>query len=72
MKIKTMYTCEVCGTDYKEQCRAEQCEKSHRVDIEIARADYLPIGYDNSLKGFPVRILMKAKDGTSMLYKRCE
>lgn len=63
----------------KNSAEQNSAKRATGVDIEIARADYLPIGYDsslkgydNSLKGFPVRILMKAKDGTSMLYKRCE
>lgn len=57
MKIKTMYTCEVCGTNYEDKNKAEGCEKTHKVGLEIERADYLPYNSrDNDFKGFPLRI----------------
>ena len=37
MKIKTMYTCEVCGTNYEDKNKAKGCEKTHKVGLEIER-----------------------------------
>ena len=71
MKIKTMCTCEVCGTNYEDKNKAEGCENSHKVGLEIERADYLPYNSrDNDFKGFPLRIWLRAKDGTCAVYKR--
>jgi len=70
VKIKTMYTCEVCGTNYEDKNRAEGCEKSHKI-VEIEKAEYLPYtSRDNDFKGFPLRIWVRAKDGTCAVYKR--
>ena len=71
MKIKTMYTCEVCGTNYEDKNKARGCEKTNKVGLEIERADYLPYNSrDNDFKGFPLRIWVRAKDGTCAVYKR--
>lgn len=70
MKIKTMYTCEVCDTNYEDKNKAELCEKTHKV-VEIERAEYLPYNScNNDLKGFPLRIWVRAKDGTCAVYKK--
>ena len=42
MKIKTMYTCELCGTSYSDKSRAEKCEKTHKTGLKIVGAGYLP------------------------------
>ena len=71
MKIKTMYTCEVCGTNYEDKNTAEACETTHKLPLETETADYLPQNTrDNDFKGFPLRIWVRAKDGTCAVYKR--
>ena len=51
MKIKTVYTCELCGTSYNDKNRAEQCEKTHKTGLKIVGAGYLP--HEHNAKGFP-------------------
>nr|DAY18884.1 MAG TPA: C2H2 type zinc-finger protein [Caudoviricetes sp.] len=68
MKIKTIYTCELCGTSYSDKGRAEQCEKTHKTGLKIARAGYLP--YEHNAKGFPNWILVRSKDGEEVKYRR--
>lgn len=68
MKIKTMYTCELCGTSYSDKSRAEQCEKMHKTGLKIVGAGYLPHEYN--AKGFPSWILVRSKDGEEVKYRR--
>ena len=35
MKTKTLYTCEVCHTDYADKDKAKRCERSHIKPKEI-------------------------------------
>lgn len=70
MKIKTMYTCELCGTSYSDKSRVERsnAKKTHKTGLKIVKAGYLPHEYN--AKGFPNWILVRAKDGEEAKYKR--
>ena len=35
MKARTMYTCEICHTDYADKENAQKCEKSHVKPMSI-------------------------------------
>lgn len=35
MKEKTLYTCEICHTDYARKIDAEKCEANHKKKLKI-------------------------------------
>ena len=37
------YICEICGTEYNNKSKAENCEKRHCKPIEIVKCRYLSI-----------------------------
>lgn len=67
MKNLTLYVCEICGTQYKDKIRCEQCEKGHRTDLIITGTRYLPYPQDKT--GIPVTIDVTA-GGEVFRYKR--
>lgn len=62
------YICEICGTEYNNKSKAENCEKRHCKPIEIVKCRYLSI--DNNMKGYPIEITVKMADGIEQKYKR--
>lgn len=68
MKEKTLYTCEYCHTDYADKQTAIECEKVHVLDFEIFEKVYKPKSIERS--GFPIKIVIKAKDGRTAQYER--
>lgn len=42
MKQKTLYTCEVCHTDYNDPDKATECEGSHSLPESVASCKFLP------------------------------
>ena len=68
MKIKTVYTCELCGTSYSDKNKAEECEKTHKTGLKIVKSGYLP--YEHNAKGFPSWILVMSKAGEEAKYRR--
>lgn len=62
------YICEICGTEYNDKSKAQNCEKGHCKPIEIVKSRYLSI--DNNMKGYPIEIIVKMADGTEQKYKR--
>lgn len=69
MKIQTMYTCELCGTNYSDKSMAEQCEKTHKTGLKIVWSKYLPRDKSNA-KGFPEWVILQAEDGEEVKYRR--
>lgn len=62
MKTRTLYTCEICHTDYANKEKAKDCEKGHKLlanSNEIV-CDYKPIGQIPD--GAPVKIRVKFGD----------
>lgn len=72
MKTKTLYTCEICHTDYADKKAAETCEKSHKTKLEIISARYLAVKVPimSGKDGFPVTITVKGENGETVTYKR--
>lgn len=68
MKEVKHYICEICGTEYSDKAKCQQCEKTHCQPKEIVKSKY--IGYINNQKGYPVSITVKMSDGTEQVYKR--
>ena len=62
------YICEICGTEYKDKKKAQDCEKHHCKAVTIKKARYT--SFDNNKKGYPVSIDIEMADGTVVTYKR--
>lgn len=68
MKEIKHYICEICGTEYNDKKRCNNCELGHVRPVEICQARYIAIS-DNA-KGYPLSISIKMEDGKIVIYKR--
>ena len=67
MKEVKHYICEICGTEYNDRAKAQNCEEGHCKPTEIVKGRYLSI--DQNIKGYPINITVKMADGTTQRYK---
>ena len=67
MKKIELYVCDVCGTQYKEKIKCQDCEKSHVRPLQISGLKYMPKECNG---GYPVHITVKMEDGKIVTYKR--
>lgn len=67
MKKIDLYQCEICGTQYKEKWKCQDCEKSHIKPVQITGTKYMP---KNCNGEYPIHITVKMADGKSITYKR--
>ena len=63
MKKKILYTCEICHTDYADDKKAKECEKSHKGTV-ITGFRY------GAMEAFPRAIHIKLETGETAIYKR--
>lgn len=70
MKQKTLYTCEICHTDFKEKQKALECEKHHSKKLEIVDKRYVPKNGACDGNHLPVSITVKDENGNIAVYKR--
>lgn len=68
MKEVKHYICEMCGTEYNDKKKAQECEIMHKKPVKILNAKYLPIT-SNKL-GTPKSIIVEFDDGSQAEYKR--
>ena len=68
MKKVELYLCEMCGTQYNDKVKCEECEKSHKKPIEIFESKYLPYAVNH--KGYPQSLEVKMSDGKIITYRR--
>ena len=68
MKKIELYACEVCGTQYAEKAKCQQCEKSHKKPVEIVKTRYLSFAQNET--GYPQHIQVKMSDGQVIAYHR--
>ena len=66
MKSKTLYTCEICNTDYSDKAKAKECEKGHQT-YEVIENRYHGINMGGE---YPYVIVVEFKDGTKRMYKK--
>lgn len=67
---KTLYTCQICNTDYADKEKAIACEKGHKT-LEGATfvGEYKPKGMVGD--GYPIKIRVKFKGSDKwVVYKR--
>ena len=67
MKTTTLYTCELCGTQYSDRNTAASCEKNHKKPCEFVSCRYLPMKQNQP--GYPTTIKVKMSNGTIVEYK---
>lgn len=63
MKVKKLYTCEICKTDFAEKESAIECEKSHKQIEAIKDTRY------SANMPYPHKVLIKFKDGHEIWFK---
>jgi len=68
MKKIELYACEVCGTQYREKLKCQQCEKSHKKPVEVTQARYISVAQNRS--GYPHVLHVKMSDGKIVEYRR--
>lgn len=68
MKKVEHYICELCGTEYNDEKKCEECETGHVKPEGIERAEWISIKKDNS--GYPTKIHVKMSNGKTITYKR--
>lgn len=67
---KTLYTCQVCNTDYADKEKAIECEKNHKV-LETATIAGEYKSKNSMGDGCPVKIKVKFKGYDKLVvYKR--
>lgn len=64
MKTKTLYTCEICHTDYANKTDAQKCEKEHIKCEGIADTRI------HAHQKYPHTIKICFADGTSLWYRQ--
>ena len=70
MKMTKRYVCEICGTEYRDEKMAVNCEKGHRTPVEITGMRYAPI--TNDATGYPQYIIVRMSSGEKVAYKRAK
>ena len=68
MKEKTLFTCEVCHTDYANKKDAENCEAHHTTKLKVIKPLYRAYQWDHC--GMPEKVVIPDKDGKEYVYKR--
>lgn len=67
---KTLYTCQICNTDYSEKADALDCEKNHKdTDGAVIVGVYMPKSWLSD--GMPIKLRVKFKGSDKwVVYKR--
>lgn len=70
MKEKTLYTCQICNTDYSKKADALDCEKNHKdIDSAVIVGVYMPKSW--IVDGIPIKLRVKFKGSDEwVVYKR--
>lgn len=67
---KTLYTCQICNTDYSKKADALDCEKNHKIiDSAVIVGVYMPKSRIGD--GMPIKLRVKFKGSDNwVVYKR--
>ena len=68
MKETTLWKCDICGTEYRDKKKCEQCEAGHKKKGKIVKMRHLPYTSDQS--GYPDKITVKFEDGVEKVNSR--
>ena len=69
MKMRVLYTCQYCYTDYADMELAKACEENHK---SIKESNIVEIYRSKASvpDGFPIKILIKNEQGHNVSYRR--
>ena len=68
MKKVEHYICEICGTEYNNKLKCEECESGHVKPVKIDGANW--VSMRNNGSGYPTQIHVKMSNGETITYKR--
>lgn len=68
MKEVKHYICEICGTEYNDKKKCQDCEKGHVMPKEIVGHNH--ISMRNNASGYPTMVRIKMSNGETIIYKR--
>lgn len=66
MKEVKHYICEICGTEYNDKRKCQDCEEGHKKPMKIVGEKYQPITANHL--GIPTRIEVEMEDGRTYIY----
>lgn len=70
MKTKTLYTCEICHTDFADEKKALACEYNHKL-LKTAEIEPIYMSINSEKSGVPTKIKVKfAGMKDYVVYKR--
>lgn len=70
MKTKTLYTCEICGTDFADEKKALACEANHKL-LNTAKIEPVYMSINSEKSGIPTKIKVKFEGVRDwVVYKR--
>lgn len=70
MKTKTLYTCEICHTDFSDEKKALACEANHKL-LKTAEVEPMYVSINSEKSGVPTKIRVKfAGMKDYVVYKR--
>ena len=69
MTEKTLYKCDICGTEYKRIDDAYACESCHNKPKKIERLYYKPKAMGDH-SAYPYKVVITFSDGQQLAYKR--
>ncbi|RHQ81971.1 hypothetical protein [Clostridium sp. AF22-10] len=68
MKEVKHYICEICGIEYHDKQKCQECEKNHKQIKKIISTKYQSLSMN--VKGYPVSITVEMDDGKELTFKR--
>ena len=66
MKTKTLFICDVCGTQYDDEDACVMCEKNHTIPKKVVEVTY--IAELNKAPAYPDYITIEFDDGRRVRY----
>jgi hypothetical protein len=67
-KTISLYTCEICNTDYDTPEECQKCEQFHKTGLKLGEMKYLPKKAEMSC--YPEEIFLEDEDGKKIKYWR--
>lgn len=63
MRVKKLYACEICNTDYADEEKARECEKNHKLlEKAVIIGKYHPISTFPNGEPYKIRVKFPGTD----------
>ena len=69
MRAINLYQCELCGTNYADEVKAQECEAFHIAVDDVVRYKYNAKGMGPESK-YPHAVTVRMADGKELVFKR--